>query len=407
MNILYIEHYAGSVSMGMEFRPYYMCREWQKAGHKVRIIAADYSHLRTKQPEVSGDFSISQVDGVTYQFVKTGTYNGNGAKRAMTMFRFTGKLWMRAGRLAEEFKPDAVITSSTYPLDAYAGYRIAKKAGAKFIHEAHDVWPETLIELGGMSRKHPFIRLLDRAEKYAYRKSEKVVSLLPGVLPHLMEQGMQREDKFAYIPNGIVLEDWNNTTESGEEYTELFDRLHREGRFVVLYLGGHALSNALDQLLDAAKITKDVSFILVGKGVEKSRLQKRDEDENIDNIHFLPPVSKKQVPSVLKMADALYIGAAHSPLYRFGVSMNKLYDYMMSGRPVLNGVVASNNEVEEAGCGLSFDSSKPKEIAVAISQMKQMTAKERKALGENGHQWVIEHCDYTKLAEQFLTLMKT
>ncbi len=406
MNILYIEHYAGSISMGMEFRPYYMAREWQKAGHEVRIIAADYSHLRTKQPEISCDFDIVKIDDVTYQIVKTGNYEGNGAKRAMTMFRFVFKLWKRAGQFAKEFKPDAVITSSTYPLDAYAGYRIAKKAGAKYIHEAHDVWPETLIELGGMSRRHPFIRLLDRAEKYAYRKSEKVVSLLPGVLTHLMEQGMQREDKFAYIPNGIVLEDWNNTTESGEEYTELFDRLHREGRFVVLYLGGHALSNALDQLLDAAKITKDVSFILVGKGVEKSRLQKRAEDENIDNIHFLPPVSKNQVPSVLKMADALYIGAAHSPLYRFGVSMNKLYDYMMSGRPVLNGVVASNNEVEEAGCGLSFDSSKPKEIADAVKRMKSMTAQERASIGQKGHQWVVDNCDYSQLAEQFLKLMK-
>ena len=406
MNILYIEHYAGSVSMGMEFRPYYMSREWQRAGNKVRIIAADYSHLRTKQPEVSGDFCISQVDDIAYQFVKTGKYEGNGAKRAMTMFRFVGKLWMRANQLAKEFKPDVVITSSTYPLDAYAGYRIAKIAGAQYIHEAHDVWPETLIELGGMSRKHPFIRLLDRAEKYAYRKSEKVVSLLPGVLPHLMEQGMQREDKFVYIPNGIVLEDWNSITEPGKEFSELFDRLHREGRFIVLYLGGHALSNALDQLLDAAKIVKDVSFILVGKGVEKNRLQKRAEDENIDNIHFLPPVSKGQVPSVLKKADALYIGAAHSSLYRFGVSMNKLYDYMMSGKPVLNGVVASNNEVEEAGCGLSFDSSKPEEIAHAVSEIKNMTAEDRNVLGGKGHQWVTEHCDYSKLAEQFLALMK-
>ena len=108
----------------------------------------------------------------------------------------------------------------------------------------------------------------------------------------------------------------------------------------------------------------------------------------------------------MKKADALYIGAAHSSLYRFGVSMNKLYDYMMSGKPVLNGVVASNNEVEEARCGLSFDSSKPEEIARAVSEIKNMTTEDRNVLGEKGHQWVTEHCDYSKLAEQFLALMK-
>ncbi len=392
--------------MGMEFRPYYMAREWQKAGHRVLIMAADYSHLRTKQPEITGNFCKTQIDGVDYQIIKTGTYKGNGAKRVLTMFRFTGSLWFHAGRLVREFKPDAVITSSTYPLDAYAGYRIAKKAKARYIHEAHDVWPETLIELGGMSRSHPFIRLLDRAEKYAYRKADKVVSLLPGVLPHMMEQGMQSEDKFEYIPNGVVMDDWKNSAEPGEEHKELFNRLHREGKFVVEYLGGHALSNALDQLLDAAKIAKDVSFVLVGKGVEKERLQKRETDEGIDNLYFLPPVPKNQVPKVLQEADALYIGAAHSPLYRFGVSMNKLYDYMMSGKPVLNGVVASNNEVEEAKCGLSFDSSKPEEIAEAVAKMKDMTEEERSSLGQNGKRWVTENCDYTKLAERFLEIMK-
>ena len=406
MNILYIEHYAGSISMGMEFRPYYMAREWQKAGHRVLIMAADYSHLRTKQPEITGNFCKMQLDGVDYQFIKTGTYEGNGAKRALTMFRFTGSLWLRAGRLVREFKPDAVITSSTYPLDAYAGYRIARKAKARYIHEAHDVWPETLIELGGMSRSHPFIRLLDRAEKYAYRKAEKVVSLLPGVLPHMMEQGMQSEDKFEYIPNGIVMEDWLNAKEPGEEHKQLFSKLHSEGKFIVEYLGGHALSNALDQLLDAARIVKDVAFVLVGKGVEKERLQKRVADEGIDNLYFLPPVPKNQVPKVLQEADALYIGAAHSPLYRFGVSMNKLYDYMMSGKPVLNGVVASNNEVKGANCGLSFDSSKPEEIAEAVIKLKNLTQEERDSLGQNGKKWVTENCDYTKLAERFLDIMK-
>ncbi len=392
--------------MGMEFRPYYMAREWQKAGHQVLIMAADYSHLRTKQPEITGNYCKTQIDGVDYQIIKTGTYEGNGAKRALTMFRFTGSLWLRAGWLVNEFKPDVVITSSTYPLDAYAGYRIARKAKARYIHEAHDVRPETLIELGGMSRSHPFIRLLDHAEKYAYRKADKVVSLLPGVLPHMMEQGMQSEDKFEYIPNGVVMDDWKNTAEPGNEHKELFSRLHSEGKFIVEYLGGHALSNALDQLLDAAKIAKDTAFVLVGKGVEKERLQKRAADEGINNLYFLPAVPKNQVPKVLQEADALYIGAVHSPLYRFGVSMNKLYDYMMSGKPVLNGVVASNNEVEEAKCGLSFDSSNSEEIAEAVTQMKKLTQEERDRLGQNGRKWVTENCDYTKLAERFLEIMK-
>ena len=405
MNILYIDHYAGSVSMGMEFRPYYLAREWQKMGHRVRVMAADYSHLRNHQPEVPTDTEISQIDGVEFQIIKAGTYEGNGAKRALSMFRFVAGLWRRAGWIAKEFMPEVIISSSTYPLDSYAAARIALKSKGRYIHEAHDVWPLTLVELGGMSPKHPFVQLLDRAERYAYRHCDRVVSILPDALPHMMEQGLQEESKFAFIPNGVVIDEWEHTASLEKEHALLLDALRKEGRFIVMYLGGHAMSNALDQLLDAAKIADGVTFVLIGKGVEKARLEKRAKDENLTNVVFLPPIQKEQVPDALRRADALYIGAEHSSLYRFGVSMNKMYDYMMSGKPILNGVVASNNDVEAAGCGLSFDSSRPEEIADAVNRIRAMSVEKRTNMGCRGAAWVRENCDYRKLAVRFLDLI--
>ena len=51
MNILYINHYAGSPQHGMEYRPYYLAREWLQSGHAVHMLAADYSHVRAQQPD--------------------------------------------------------------------------------------------------------------------------------------------------------------------------------------------------------------------------------------------------------------------------------------------------------------------------------------------------------------------
>ena len=404
MNVLYIDHYAGSLRDGMEFRPFYMAREWQKKGHKVRIIGADFSHLRTRQPIVKKNYSKEYIDGIEYQWVKAGTYDRNGVKRALSMFKFVSGLWVYAHVIAKEFKPDIIITSSTYPLDSYAGYRIAKLSKAKYIHEAHDVWPLTLVELGGMSSQHPFVQMLDHAEKYAYKHCDKVISLLPDVLPHMLEQRLGSEEKFVYIPNGIVLDDWDNPEELDPKHKTLFTKLRAENKTIILYIGGHAMSNALDQLLDAAKRIEadDVVFVLIGKGVEKKQLQDRAVKEKISNVFFLPPVSKKQVPSALSEADALYIGASHCSLYRFGVSMNKIYDYMMAGKPILNGVVASNNEIQEADCGISFDSSKPDEIISAILCIKTMDKDRLRQLGNNGRSWVIENRDYSKLANSFL-----
>ena len=52
MNILMISHYAGAPQYGMEFRSYYMAREWVKMGHRVMVVGASFSHLRGKQPTV-------------------------------------------------------------------------------------------------------------------------------------------------------------------------------------------------------------------------------------------------------------------------------------------------------------------------------------------------------------------
>ena len=109
MNIVLINHYAGSPEMGMEFRPYYFAREWVKMGHKVDIIAADFSHLRRKNPNVSEDFQTDVIDGINYHWIKTRRYEGNGASRAITMAQFITKLWLHADRIIKEMEPDVVI----------------------------------------------------------------------------------------------------------------------------------------------------------------------------------------------------------------------------------------------------------------------------------------------------------
>ena len=128
MNILIINHYAGSPEMGMEFRPYYFAREWVAMGHRVDIIAADFSHLRRVNPTVAKDFQEELIDGIHYHWIKTRRYDGNGGQRAITMAQFIGKLWLHVDRVIKEMDPDVVIDSSTYPLDTYVGQRIRKKS---------------------------------------------------------------------------------------------------------------------------------------------------------------------------------------------------------------------------------------------------------------------------------------
>lgn len=404
MNILYLEHYAGSPDMGMEFRPFYLSREWVKMGHKVTIIAGDYSHLRKKNPVVNKDFCSEVIEGIEYVWLKTGKYKGNGVMRAITMGRFIGKLLQNSKMIAAKWKPDLVIASSTYPLDTYPAQKIARISKAKYVHEVHDMWPATLYEVGGMPKTHPFVILMQIAENSAYKHCDKCVSLLPYSKEYMIEHGLS-PDKFVNIQNGVVEEEWLNSENIPEEHEQFFNE-HLD-KFIVGYFGGHALSNALDKCLDVAKICmtidKDIIFVFVGDGVEKNRLIKRAEDEKIMNAYFLSRVNKKAIPSLVKHFDCSYMIGLPSPLYKFGLCLNKMYDSMMAGVPIICAFNAPRTLVSIYDCGIECDPSDVDQVIRAIQTIKNLSIDERQKMGQNGVDAILEHFTYTILAKEFLT----
>ncbi|MBQ0004713.1 MAG: glycosyltransferase family 4 protein [Clostridiales bacterium] len=406
MNILYINHYAGSISMGMEFRPYYLAKEWMKLGHKVRIIAADYSHLRKNNPKVKKNFEIQVIDGVEYQFIKTGVYSGNGVSRAVTMEQFCQALILKANKLVEEFKPDVVISSSTYPLDSIPAKRIAKKAGAKLIHEVHDMWPSTLYEVGGMSKKHPFVTLMQIGENYAYRNCDELVSLLSDAKPYMVSHGL-KSPKFHCIRNGIDEAEWTDQEMLPEEHQKILDGISEDNKFIVGYFGGHALSNNLDFLLDVAAASKEnekLAFVLVGDGFKKEELMERAEKEALSNVVFLPAVAKNQVPALLNCFDVVFITAMKSPLYRFGVCMNKIFDTMMAATPSVVAVDTPTTPIGEADCGITVEADNVAEAKAAIEELAALTKADLEEMGLRGRNEALEKYTYENIAKQFAEL---
>lgn len=402
MNILLINHYAGAPELGMEFRPYYMAREWIKLGHKVLIIGGNYSHLRRVQPK-----TISMnIDGVTYSWIRGNKYKGNGIGRIMSIFIFISKLYCNYKKYLGDFHPDVVIASSTYPMDIYPAHKIAKHYGAKLIYEVHDLWPLSPMELGGYSKNHPFIRVVQVAEEYCYRNVDAVVSMLPAAELHMKEHGLD-EGKFYFLPNGINISEWDNINENDNPYKVEIQQMHDEGYFVLCYAGGHALSNALDILLDALKLLeeKKIKCIMVGNGQEKKRLMERAIVEGISNVIFLNSVPKNKIPALLQSTDALYIGWKKSPLYQYGISPNKLLDYMMAGKPIIHSVNAANDWVKDAKCGISVEAENPKAIATAIEHLCSFSKDSLKKMGFNGRRYVVENHSYEILSKRFADLM--
>ncbi len=412
MNILYLNHYAGAPQYGMEFRPYYLAREWVRAGHRVRIVAADFSHVRACQPTprprrrswLKGHWHET-MDGIDYQWFVTSAYQGNGIARVFNIVTFLARLAMNIKHIAREFKPDVVIASSTYPMDIWPAIRLARKSRAKLVFEVHDLWPLSLIEIAGMSPRHPFVRVCQWAENTAYRTADLVVSILPNIASHAYNKGLE-STRLALVPNGTSIDEWSHSSTQvlRDDVCTAITAARAADHTVIAYAGSHGLPNALDTLLDAALLLREepVSFILVGDGHERKRLQARVEKEGLVRVRLFAPIPKAQIPVLLARVDAAYLGAPRCSIYRFGMSTNKMIDYMMAGVPIIYAVEAGNDPITEAGCGLTVSAENGPALADAIRQLMHLSVEQRQLMGDNGKRYALANHMYASLARKFL-----
>ena len=404
MRIMLINHYAGSDYNGMEFRPFYMAREWIKLGHEVVIVAADYTHLRRKNPIIERDFDEQDIDGVKFVFIKTPEYHGNNLGRAKNIAAFCFKLSHNANMMAHKYKPEAVIASSTYPLDIYSAAKIAKKAGARLYFEIHDLWPLTPMEMGNLPWWNPMIMLLQAGENYAFKRSEKIISILPNTDKYIKLRGFD-VSKFVYVPNGIF-PDGGVARPSDEPQVAQLKSLRKEGFFIVAYTGNHSSANALELFIAAAAFMRDekVKFVLAGSGNVKAELIV--QAKGTENVLFLDSVKKDSMGALLEQIDVAYMGLAKSRLFDYGISPNKLFDYMLASKPIIYAVEASNNPVRDSNCGVTVPVGEPKKTAAAVRILMALDKAELAKIGANGRDYVIKNHEYATLAKRFVDNLK-
>jgi len=247
--------------------------------------------------------------------------------------------------------------------------------------------------------------LVQMAEDFAYRYADVVISMLPKAKGYMVAHGMDPA-KFHYVPNGIDADEWERTVALPVAVKESLERIRQKGLPIVAYAGTHGLANALDALLDIGKLVQGhIEIVLVGSGLERDRLLRRVEAEQIDNVTMLPAIPKAAIPNFLKSVDIAYIGWHKNPMYRFGISPNKLMDYMFASKPIIHVVEAGNDPVAEAGCGFTVAPGDSVAIYEAMLKLAGLTAAERETLGSKGRALILHSQTYSVLAKQFLEAM--
>ena len=363
MKIWLINHYAVPPQYYPLARPSLFAKNLIKMGHEVTIIAASTVHNSDKNL-INGKERIKKdiVDGVPYIYIKCSNYQGNGYKRVINILEYARKL---PGVCKTLDKPDAIVATSFDPISCYQGIKIANKYGIIGVAEIADLWPETLVKYSGVSPRNPIVFFLRRLEKKIYLKANSIVFTAAGEYNYIIEQGWQKEipkDKVFYINNGIDLElfDYNK-----ENYITSDTELDDDQLFNVVYTGSIRRVYNLAGVLDVAKEVSDpkVRFLIWGDGDELPVLKQRVLDEGISNVIFKGRVEKKYIPYITSKANLNYAHNSASPLFKYGLSFNKIFDYLAAGKPILCDFPANYNPVIMGKAGVSVESADPKDIA--------------------------------------------
>jgi glycosyltransferase involved in cell wall biosynthesis len=416
MNIWYLNHYATPPAIGIPGRPYALATNLQKWGHNVLIIRATYYHGIQPTPLDAYDRCI-RYDGIDYYHIPTRIYQGNGLGRLMNMLDYSRGVRKLTTKIDKQelIKPDVLIPSCVHPLAFPPALFLARKYKAKLIYEVRDIWPLSLVELLGVPSYHPLVLWFGQIEKKAYREADAVVSLVPNAFEHMGPLGLEKR-KFHFIPNGIDRHEWMAPPASlPEKHEKSILKIKGEGKLVVLYTGAHGPPNALDQILDLAQITgnkpRPYHFFFIGDGIAKDKLMRRVKEEGISFVSFLPRITKAQVISVLALADVCFVASQKKDIYKYGTSPNKIGDYFMSGKPVLNTLYSAgrinNDYVAQAKAGISVEPYNTRGIETALQHFCAMTFDERRHMGENGRRYVLENLDWEILGRRYALLCES
>lgn len=401
-NIWILNHYAITPDMAGGTRHYDLGRELVRRGHKVTIFASGFDHNTKKYIKVHPKerYKIEDYNGVRFVWLNTIPYHGNDWRRILNMISY-GMRVLSVCRGME--KPDVVIGSSVHPFAVIAAWWLARRYKARFIFEVRDLWPQTAVEMGTIKATGIPAKLLYVWEKFMYKKAEKIIVLLPNAKEYIEKRGIDPQ-KIVWIPNGVDLERFDKSIHinPSSEAAKVFENC--KDKFKVVYTGAHGPANGLDTVIDAAyflfKKLENIHFFLIGDGSEKNKLIKKAEEKKIDNITFLNPVSKSQIPAILQQSDLLLHCLKKLDVFNHGISPNKLFDYLASRKPVIMSAKTSNNIVQESGAGIVVDPGNAEALAKGIVKIQEMSPEGRKKLGANGRAYVEKYHSSKVLAEK-------
>ena len=403
MHILVLTHYYPPEVNAPASRISEMARAWVEAGETVTIVTCAPSHPRGKIfPGYRNRFAREEADGVAILRLPTFlAANAGFGRRLLNYLSYPLSLLFHLPRLP---KADLVVSTSPQFFCGLAGL-LLKRRRRPWVLEIRDLWPESIVAVGAM-RRGAAIRLLERIERFAYRKADAIVSVTDSFVPHLLV-GRGGHGPVEVIKNGVDLGLFGDGQDE-EGGLRLRRELGLEGKFIAAYVGTHGMAHGLDTLLEAADRLRDhenIAFLLVGDGSERDRLEQEAKRRGLINVRIAGQRPRSDMPAIWQATDVSLVLLRRLETFK-SVLPSKMFEAMAMRRPIILGLEGeARTLLETAGAGVAITPESAHELADSLLRLAADPAAAA-AMGESGRSHVEKHFDRSVLARRYLDFLK-
>ena len=359
MNIWILNHYAVPQKYYYLARSYNFAQQLMRKGHRVTVFAASSVH-NSDVNLITGDEQYREMeeDGIHYVLFRARQYAGSGKDRVINHIDCARKMErLCPGFTGKYGKPDLIFASAGQSLTLVAGIRLAKKLGVPCVCEVTDLWPESFVAYGLISRKNPLLGLLYAGERWIYKNADALIFSMEGGRDYIIDRGWDKAhggpvdlDKVCHINNGVDLAAFDhNKTHCVLPDADLDD----PDTFKVVYTGSIRKANDVGALINVAKglNNKKIRFLIWGAGDQLPELTERVEKEKVSNVSFKGKVAKQYIPYINSKANLTVLNYEMHDIWKYGGSQNKLFEYFASGTPVMTNLWMGYDLIDRYECG--------------------------------------------------------
>ena len=380
-----------------------LARELKAAGHEVCILTAmpNYPAMEIHERYKGKKYVRDQFEDIdvhrSWIYVSK---NRSVISRLLNYFSFTFSSMFYAGRIKGNF--DYLMVESPPLFLGISAWWISKRKSAKMVFNVSDLWPESAEKLGVITNR-TFLKMATILEEWLYKKAFMVTGQTQGIVADIKKRFPNKT--VHWLPNGV-----DESIFSFQRTVDVRKQLQfSEDDFLIMYGGIIGLAQGLDVILDAAKLLpaeSKITYLLLGDGPEKKRLQQRVIDEQITRVKFLELVSREVVPSYVDAVDVAVIPLKKMDLF-LGAIPSKIFENLALGKPLLLSVDGEARKlfVDEGKAALYIEPENSQMLAEKSLLLEANPALVRE-MGNNGKTYVQNYFMRKKITSDWVSLLK-